>query len=961
MKFIKRNIRYVWIFVVFLFIGSILAFNFSNVRFSAYAAEFSFNTEDKVYCNATIEDEFAEDRVVVVVKQKSGTTIFTVQDFAEIDAVAVENLSYPQEDASILSAEQEGEKIILSLTLHNPGKRNVLNAIKLLEKRKDVISAEPDYILSPCVMPNDAIFKSKGQWGLTGANGINAQNAWNITTGSEKVLVGVIDSGIDAGHEDLTNRVNEFYSRDFSGSSGGAFSDTFAHGTHVAGIIGAEGNNYIGVTGVNWNVQLVSLKIINEEEEKENKGDDAKRDEMFNSRLIKSVEYATSTGIPILNNSNGVSDYTGESNALETALGRYPGLFVTSAGNEEENNDTNPKRFPSNIRLPNVICVGAITSSGERADFSNYGQNTVDIYAPGAEILSTLPMAFRGFGYSMVQPGYGYMNGTSMAAPHVSGVAALMLSVDSSMTGAELKNAILNSTDNIEIETPSGIQSVKKLNAYRAVQKAIEHNSSKVDELFAKGKGTSSDPYLIYSEQDFRNIGYAVKLVYSSYTGYEWQIADCYRLMMDIVIQGNWIPFAYNFRGVFDGNGHKITYNTNISSGTLDKNYYGLFSSARGTIKNLTLENCNITLGAQKTKLTSNGYVYVGILAGSVYEGTVENVNVINSKIFCNTSSEAVVGGLAGTTNYAACSNCVVTGGNFSNCLGFVGGMAGSGELSNFKGGSCQATVTKYAYKSGDDIGKICGNTGDATGSVNANVTLKKNKNCIAEGTLITLADGRQVPVENLTGNESLLVWNLYTGTFDTAPILFIDKDATATYRVINLAFSDGTELKVISEHGLWDYNLNRYVYLDEDAAQYIGHWFNKQTTDGNITTSTRVQLTGVTISMEETAAYSPVTYGHLCYYVNGMLSMPGGIDGLFNIFEVDAETMRYDAAAMERDIAQYGLFTYEEFTQIVNVPQEVYDAFNAQYFKVAIGKGIVTEERLKELADRYARQLGMD
>ena len=82
MKFIKRNIRYVWIFVVFLFIGSILAFNFSNVHFSAYAAEFSFDTEDKVYCNATIEDEFAEDRVVVVVKQKSGTTIFTEHDFA---------------------------------------------------------------------------------------------------------------------------------------------------------------------------------------------------------------------------------------------------------------------------------------------------------------------------------------------------------------------------------------------------------------------------------------------------------------------------------------------------------------------------------------------------------------------------------------------------------------------------------------------------------------------------------------------------------------------------------------------------------------------------------------------------------------------------------------------------------------------------------------------------------------
>lgn len=85
---------------------------------------------------------------------------------------------------------------------------------------------------------------------------------------------------------------------------------------------------------------------------------------------------------------------------------------------------------------------------------------------------------------------------------------------------------------------------------------------------------------------------------------------------------------------------------------------------------------------------------------------------------------------------------------------------------------------------------------------------------------------------------------------------------------------------------------------------------------------------------------------------------MPGGIGGLFNIFEVDAESLKYDTVAMERDIEQYGLFTYEEFAQILPVPQEVFEAFNAQYFKVAIGKGIVTEERLEQLVNRYAEQL---
>ena len=88
---------------------------------------------------------------------------------------------------------------------------------------------------------------------------------------------------------------------------------------------------------------------------------------------------------------------------------------------------------------------------------------------------------------------------------------------------------------------------------------------------------------------------------------------------------------------------------------------------------------------------------------------------------------------------------------------------------------------------------------------------------------------------------------------------------------------------------------------------------------------------------------------------------MPGGINGLFNIFEVESETMRYDVAAMENDIEQYGLFTYEEFAQMLPVPQEVFDAFNAQYFKVAIGKGLVTEERLTQLIERYAEQLGIN
>ena len=230
-------------------------------------------------------------------------------------------------------------------------------------------------------------------------------------------------------------------------------------------------------------------------------------------------------------------------------------------------------------------------------------------------------------------------------------------------------------------------------------------------------------------------------------------------------------------------------------------------------------------------------------------------------------------------------------------------------------------------------------------------------ESCVAEGTLITLANGSQVAVEDLTGNEQLLVWNMLTGEFDVAPILFIDSDSVMQYEIIELTFSDGTQVKVIDEHAFFDVNLNKYVFLREDAYQYIGHYFNKQgyDGDGNMIWTT-VQLVDVDIYTETTTAWSPVTYGHLCYYVNGMLSMPGATQGFINIFEVDTETMRYDMTAYNNDINTYGLFTYEEFClEVIEIPEVIFNAFNGQYLKVAIGKNLIDEEGIIQLVERYS------
>ena len=231
-------------------------------------------------------------------------------------------------------------------------------------------------------------------------------------------------------------------------------------------------------------------------------------------------------------------------------------------------------------------------------------------------------------------------------------------------------------------------------------------------------------------------------------------------------------------------------------------------------------------------------------------------------------------------------------------------------------------------------------------------VTINSSSSCIAAGTLITLADGTQKPVEELTGDELLLVWNLETGSFDSAPIVFVDSDPETIYEVITLTFSDGTSVDVIGEHGFFDVDLGEYVYLDANAEEYLGHRFAKSGEAGDTVT-----LTSVDIHDETTSAWSPVTYGHLCYYVNGMLSMPGGISGLFNIFEVDVETMRYDPEKMAEDIETYGLLSYTDFEGVVS--EEAFEAFNGKYLGIAIAKGLLTWDDIERLAERYMPLIG--
>lgn len=223
---------------------------------------------------------------------------------------------------------------------------------------------------------------------------------------------------------------------------------------------------------------------------------------------------------------------------------------------------------------------------------------------------------------------------------------------------------------------------------------------------------------------------------------------------------------------------------------------------------------------------------------------------------------------------------------------------------------------------------------------------------CVVPDTLITLADGNQKKVQELLPGEKLLVWNLETGAYDTASIVFVDGENPAKYDVVNLTFSDGKKVGVVYEHGFFNVSLGEYVYITPDNYDvYIGDTFIVEGTVSENVWKT-VTLVSANVETKVTAAYSPVTFKHLCYYTNGVLSMPGGIRGLFNIFEVDTTKMMYDHQKKTKDLENYGELPFEAFEG--KIPEIAYEAFNGNYLGVAIEKGLITWDIINHYVARY-------
>ncbi|MGB9081028.1 MAG: S8 family serine peptidase [Desulfuromonadaceae bacterium] len=320
--------------------------------------------------------------------------------------------------------------------------QSVQDAITAFEADPDVAYAEPNYVFHTMVVPYDPY------WGnLWGMVKISTPAAWDNGTGSQAVVIGTIDTGVDYTHPDLSANI-------WTGTDGShgynAIAGTYdpkddnGHGTHVAGTIGAVGNNGVGVAGVNWSVKIMACKFLNA------------RGSGYTTDAVECLNYfrvqrAAGVNIIATNNSWGGGGY---SQALYDVINAERDmLFIAAAGNSGTDNDTTAS-YPASYDLPNVVAVAATDSNDLLASWSQYGRRTVDIAAPGVNIYSTLPNS-----------SYAYYSGTSMATPHVTGLTGLIKATYPDADWRTIKNLILSSGDDVPSLVDKTITG-KRINAY---------------------------------------------------------------------------------------------------------------------------------------------------------------------------------------------------------------------------------------------------------------------------------------------------------------------------------------------------------------------------------------------------------------------------------------------------------------------------------------------------------------
>ncbi|MDP9410480.1 MAG: S8 family serine peptidase [Actinomycetota bacterium] len=450
---------------VYLGVGALIAALLSFVVMQGLTQEAKTQTEgeagDPTYQEGA-QQAFASGEIIVKLEEDASQ-----EDLRDLnrrtDASVEEDL--PQSEVSVVDLPQD---------------LSVSEAVSAYEASPQIEYAEPNFLLKPAAVPNDPSFSMMYALNNTGQTGgvkdadIDAPKAWDTTTGSDDVVVAVIDEGVDISHPDLRDKiwtnaaevagngvdddgngyVDDVNGWDFVNDDASVYDpDPLTgtgdeHGTHVAGTIAAAGDNGTGITGVSWRTRIMPLKFLGV-------------DGGYTSDAIEAINYAVDKGVKISNNSWGGG---GKSQALQDAIARADSsghLFVAAAGNGGadgvgDDNDAAP-HYPSSYSNPNIVAVAATDDRDTLASFSNFGVTSVDLAAPGVRVLSTLP-----------GDAYGSYSGTSMATPHVTGVAALVKSRNLTLGDAKIKAKLLKRVDE-KAGLAGKVLAGGRLNAARAV------------------------------------------------------------------------------------------------------------------------------------------------------------------------------------------------------------------------------------------------------------------------------------------------------------------------------------------------------------------------------------------------------------------------------------------------------------------------------------------------------------
>lgn len=393
-----------------------------------------------------------------------GEYIVKLKDVSSMDLRNIESILNSEVKSLI-----QGTSFVV---VRKPSIQTQASVISQLSQNSNVEYVEPNLIYKTQATPNDTLFSSL--WGMknTATPGVDiaAERAWDIITDTGKIVVAVIDTGIDFNHSDLksnmwTNEkellgeagvdddnngiIDDFYGANFTtGDGNGNAFDDHSHGTHCAGTIGGSGNNQNGVAGVAWKTRLMAVKFLSASGSGTLEG------------AVKAIKYAVDNGANVLSNSWGGGGYSQALKEMIEYSSQKGTIFIAAAGNNSANNDST-EAYPANYDVPNVVSVAAVGSNGSLASFSSYGKKKVHLAAPGVNVLSTVP-----------NEKYAQFSGTSMATPHVSGVAALVWANEPGLSAVEVKERL--------VKTVSPLASVKTktisggiVNAYNALSNIV--------------------------------------------------------------------------------------------------------------------------------------------------------------------------------------------------------------------------------------------------------------------------------------------------------------------------------------------------------------------------------------------------------------------------------------------------------------------------------------------------------